>query len=64
MKKNKVSDKTGKNIDDHAADITYDKLTSFQDFFMMINSFETQTMKRSAIMWNLLSDADRLQFAE
>ena len=64
VKRDKISDKTGKNIDDHAADITYDKLTSFQDFFTMINCFETQTMKRSAIMWNLLSDADRLQFAE
>ncbi len=62
-KRDKVPDASAKNISEHAEFITYDSEISFAEFYDMVNGFETQPMKRSAIMWSLLSDEDRLQFA-
>lgn len=63
-KRDKVPDASAKNIAENSEVIVYGSQITFQEFFDMVNGFESQPMKRSAIMWSLLSDEDRLQFAE
>ncbi len=62
-KREKVPEASAKNISAHLDSIAYDSQISFAEFFDMVNGFETQPMRRSAIMWSLLSDEDRTQFA-
>jgi hypothetical protein len=62
--RDKVTEKTAANIAENQSSISFDEEVSFSDFCAMITAFEAQGMKRSAIMWGLLSDDDRKKFAD
>jgi hypothetical protein len=62
VRRDGLSENTGKNIIDNEDSITYDTEMTFTDFFDMISVFESQPMKRSAIMWGLISNEDRKKF--
>jgi hypothetical protein len=62
-KRSEISPASAKNIGEHLDHIEYGAKLSFAQFYDLVNGFETQPMRRAGVMWNLLSDEDRKQFA-
>lgn len=43
----------------HEEELPYGQEITVRELFERINSFETRSMNRASLMWNLLSDSDR-----